>query len=201
MLLNDRYEYNPGTDLIGTGGFGKVFRAKDVVFNRMVALKVSTSENTVYNLIEEARKGMELRHKNLVSYYDAFVLKSISVTGENLETQVGVMELCSGDIAGLNWNELSEKQQITIAKGILSGLHFLHQAGIIHRDIKPANVLLAKEGNRIIPKLTDFGISKERGAKSASVSRVVGSFAYMAPEQFEKEKRIDYNTDLWAFGI
>ena len=203
MLLNQRYEYNHTTDLLGVGGFGRVYKAKDTLLNRQVALKIVSIEGHAlqYNLINEVQKSIDLSHGNIVRFYDAFVLKEETLTGDR-ETQVGVMEyIPHGDISQLDWNNLSQEQQKDILLQILDGLGYLHRNRIIHRDIKPSNILIKKEGERIIPKITDFGISKSQDAASVSVSRVIGSIPYMAPEQFDSKGRVSYNTDFWSLGI
>ena len=106
-----------------------------------------------------------------------------------------------GDISQLEWNNLPPDQQKDILLQILDGLGYLHRNKIIHRDIKPSNILIKKEGDRITPKITDFGISKSQDAASVSLSRVIGSIPYMAPEQFDSKGRLSYNTDFWSLGI
>ena len=204
MLLNNKYDYDPKTDLIGQGGFAKVFKARDIVLERDVALKIVTKTKTdKYSLVKEVQRAVLLVHPNLVRYFDAFVIKGTSLTGEEVESQVGVLEyLPFGDIGKLDWDALTLVQQKELLTGILKGLDYLHSEGIIHRDVKPSNILIKKKGDKYIPKLTDFGISKEStGTKSVSLSGVVGSYSYMAPEQFDKAARIDKRTDLWAFGV
>jgi len=206
MLLNNKYEYDPKTDLIGSGGFGKVFKAKDILLERVVALKMVTITDlsSKYNLIEEIKKTISLRHSNLVDYYDAFVIKGTSHTGEEIETQVGVMEYFpAGDLKKIVWSQLSHHQRTSIIEGILQGLSYLHENSIIHRDIKPSNILIYKSGDEIIPKISDFGISKIKSKDDSSilVTDIVGAIPYMAPEQLSKNEKSDYNVDLWAFGI
>ena len=204
MLLNNKYQYNPQTDLIGTGGFGRVYKAKDTLLDEEVALKMVTVEgvNIQYSLIDEVKKAFKLTHDNILRYNDVFSLNGTTPTGEKTETQVGVMEyIPDGDISQLDWNALSIEQQKDIIIQILNGLEYLHEHKIIHRDIKPSNILIKKENGRIIPKITDFGISKNRGDNSANNSKVIGSIPYMSPEQFINEGSIDYNTDFWSLGI
>ena len=204
MLLNNKYEYNPKTDLLGKGGFGRVYKGRNILLDKEVALKMVTIQGTVaeYSLVEEVKRAFELIHPNIIRYYDVFVLKDTTYTGEETETQVGVMEyLPYGDIGKQDWLALTPVQQKDILIQILGGLGYLHQNKIIHRDIKPSNILIKKEGERIIPKITDFGISKSQDAASVSVSRVIGSIPYMAPEQFESNGRASFNTDLWSLGI
>ncbi len=204
MLLNNKYEYNPQTDLLGVGGFGRVYKARDTLLDKDVALKMVNIEGAKaqYSLVAEIKKVFDLSHKNIIRYFDIFELITLTATGEEIKTQVGVMEyIPHGDISQLDWLSLSAEQQKDILLQILDGLHYLHQNRIIHRDIKPANILIKKEGNRIIPKITDFGISKAQDAESVSLSRVIGSIPYMAPEQFDSKGRVGYNTDFWSLGI
>ena len=204
MLLNNKYQYNPQTDLIGTGGFGRVYKAWDTLLEKDVALKMVTIESAKaqYNLVEEVKKAANLTHENIVRFNDVFVLKGSSLTGEETETQVGVMEyIPHGDISQLDWKALSLEQQKDIVLQILNGLEYLHEHKIIHRDIKPSNILIKRENGKIIPKITDFGISKTVDRGSGSVSRVIGSIPYIAPEQFDSNGKISYNTDFWSLGI
>ena len=204
MILNNKYSFDPKTDLLGVGGFGRVYKARNIILDKEVALKMVTVQgvSAQYSLIEEVKKTFGLEHPNIIRYYDVFVIEDTSSTGEETETQVGVMEyIPHGDISQLDWFSLSTGQQKDILLQIIKGLQYLHKNSIIHRDIKPANILIKKEGDRIIPKITDFGISKSKDAFSISVSRIIGSIPYMAPEQFDSKGRVGYNTDFWSLGI
>ena len=204
MLLNNKYEYNPKTDLVGSGGFGKVYKARDILLDREVALKIVTieGEKAAYSLVEEVKKVIHLSHPNTIRYYELFVIKGTNPVGEETETQVGVMEyIAGGHIDQLDWNSLSKNQQTDILFSLIDGLGYLHKNHIIHRDIKPSNILIKKEVGKLIPKITDFGISKQRGESSAVVSKVIGSIPYMAPEQFNSKGKIDFNSDLWSLGV
>ena len=109
MLLNNKYEYNPKTDLIETRGFGKVYKARDILLDREVALKIVTleGEKAAYSLVEEVKKVIHLSHPNTIRYYELFVIKGTNPVGEETETQVGVMEyIAGGHIDQLDWNSL-----------------------------------------------------------------------------------------------
>ncbi len=204
LLLNNKYQFDPKTDLLGEGGFSRVYKANDILLNRTVALKIANRSDfqSSYNYLEEIRKAIDFNHINVARYYDGFEYNEISF-GEKVTYQVGVMEyLPEGILTHEVFRKLIVPEKKKLVKGILEGLKYLHEEkNIIHRDIKPSNILLARIKGELVPKIADFGISKERGDKSTGISRIVGSFDYMAPEQFDKKKHIDFNTDLWAFGV
>ncbi len=205
MLLNNKYEYNPQTDLLGSGGFGNVFKAKDTVLNRDVALKLVDKNNLParYSLVAEMGRVIELQHSNLVRFYDAFIYKATDSMGRETEVQVGVMEyINNGDLTKFCGRPYDIPDLNTFLRGILEGLGYLHSKGIIHRDIKPANIMIKKEGNILIPKISDFGISKNISDAGSTVSGVVGSQAYMAPELLNNTSgKLSPSCDIWAFGI
>jgi len=221
--LFNRYEYNPQKDLLGKGAFAKVFKAYDQERNRYVALKFYQGDaNEKYDIIGEINRMEDIRHLNLVKYYDARSISHIGADGTETKQQVGIMEYANGGNLADWTNQLRQQtahlhsttqrhQHIAAAiqpltKGILNGLAFLHQHGILHRDIKPANILLHQEREQLIPKIADFGLSKETGSHAASSQGLKGTIEYMAPEQlyprkYAKEEGIKANADLWAFGI
>ncbi len=163
MLLNNKYQGGSQTNLIGIGGFGRVYKAWDTLLEKYVAIKMVTIEGAKiqYNLVEEVKKAATLTHENIVRFNDVFVLKGSSLTGEETETQVGVMEyIPDGDVSHLDWLSLSIAEQKDVILQILNGLEYLHKHKIIYRDIKPSNILIKRENGKIIPKMTDFGISK-----------------------------------------
>ncbi|MBL7788184.1 MAG: serine/threonine protein kinase [Chitinophagales bacterium] len=208
ITVQKTYEFHPESDLIGRGGFGTVYRALDRNLNMQVALKkYSGNLPAKYSLFEEIKRVIRLNHPNLVRYYDAFELNEASAFGDKI--QVGILELVNGgDLTAF----LAKKPNVAILSeivlGIMSGLQYLHQQQIIHRDLKPENILLQYEGNDIIPKIADFGISKalKDTSSSSNSSLVIGSIEYMAPEQFNAQRfavngQINTNLDIWALGI
>ncbi len=93
MNFQERYKYNADTDLIGKGGFSRVFKAEDITLNRFVALKVySTSTSEKYDLVSEIRKVISFEHPNLCRYYDVAFLEGKTPMGETEKYQVGIME-------------------------------------------------------------------------------------------------------------
>ncbi|MEZ4884478.1 MAG: serine/threonine-protein kinase [Chitinophagales bacterium] len=206
ITVSKNYEFDPEKDLIGQGGFGKVYRARDTNLGMEVAIKKYAGNLPAkYSLFGEIKRAIHLNHPNLVRYYDAFELEDSSAFGDKI--QIGVLEFINGgDFTSL----LRTRPGFDVLRkafiGIMEGLKYLHAKGIIHRDLKPENILIQKEGGEIIPKIADFGISKviEDGGSGAS-SMIIGSIEYMAPEQFNvvrygKENQLHTNLDLWSLG-
>lgn len=204
MIIHDRYEYNPKTDLLGSGGFGRVYKAKDTFLDIDVALKIVNADDfpEQYGLIKEVKKGIMLSHHNLVRYLDAFELKGNNSFGEDLNWQVAVMEyIPGGELSSMAFKTLSYEEQQNLVLQILDGISYLHKEGIIHRDIKPSNILLLKRNNELIPKICDFGISKQISGKSSDLSHAIGTPSYVPPEYFENDKRISFASDFWSLGV
>ena len=205
MDFRSRYRYNTREDLIGKGGFAKVYKAFDSKLEMEVALKLYASEvSEKYDLISEIKKVVRLEHSNICRYFDYAVLSSTSGFGEEEELQVGVMEyLDGGDIRSYVKQHPQHLEKLFV--DVLQGLSYLHQHRIIHRDLKPANILIRNTATGPVAKITDFGISKNMGSSSTKSSELLGTIEYMAPEQFNPSKygiggSISYNLDLWSFG-
>lgn len=209
MNFKARYKFDAEKDLIGKGGFARVFKAFDTVRNRTVALKFYHGiESDKYDIINEINRMDDIVHPNLIRYYDADIIEGMNAYGEKEKIQVGIMEYANaGDLSMLFKHQQSPELIKNIVMDILKGLQFLHMNNIIHRDLKPKNILLSKTGNDLVAKIADFGISKRMGMDdSTASSQLLGSVEYMAPEQFAPavygyDGKIDTNTDLWSFGI
>lgn len=209
ITVTKTYQFDPTTDLIGKGGFGRVYRATDTNLNMQVAIKkYSGNLPTKYSLFEEIKRVIHLSHPNLVRYFDAFELHESSSFGDKI--QVGVLEFVNGgDLSVMLRNGKNTDPELLkeIVIGVMSGLQYLHTQGIIHRDLKPENILLQQNGNQITPKIGDFGISKVLSdSSSGNSSLVIGSIEYMAPEQFNlsrygKDGKLQTNLDLWSLGV
>ena len=206
MDFKERYQYNPKTDLLGKGGFARVFKAYDQILHRYVALKVFSVEvSGKYDLVSEIRKVITLENANLCRYYDVAFIEGVTVMGEEEKLQVGIMEyLDGGDLK--SYCQRHPHQQQKLLTDVLKGLSFLHKRGIIHRDLKPANILIKNTEDGPVAKITDFGISKDVGGSHTSSSLLMGTIEYMAPEQFSPAKygiggKIGTNLDLWSFGL
>ncbi len=209
MKLQSRYEYDPKLDLLGTGGFARVYRARDTLLDRQVALKVyKGSGPNNYSVLSEIKRAIQLEHPNLLRYYDVVLLEKDDGLGETEQLQIGVMEYANGgDLKAYARAHPGSAMLIKLLKQVLLGLEYLHGKGIIHRDLKAANILLVLDDKgEPTAKISDFGISKDMGAGQQSSSMMVGTIEYMAPEQFSPAKygidgKVGTNVDLWAFGV
>jgi serine/threonine protein kinase len=199
-----RYKYNPSTDCIGEGGFGKVYKAYDTHLDKWVAIKVAE----VKPGLEQVRLKKEVEivsklptHPNIANYEACYTFSSF--TGEYDFAVLQYYE--EGNLQQLiDSRKLNQTQKETLLRQILEGVGFLHNQGIIHRDLKPQNILIAKRNDEYIPKITDFGISKKLDINKSSVFTNslagAGTMAYASPEQL-LGKTIKKNTDLWSFGV
>ncbi|MBQ8493384.1 MAG: protein kinase [Alistipes sp.] len=197
-----RFEYNPVSDLLGEGGFGRVYKAYDRYEHEYVALKIQSVDphHPDIRLRNEVDKVQQHLHKNIARYKGCYTF-----TDYRGETDIAVMKYYpDGSLDKLMAKiNLTSEQIYSILTEILEGVDYLHSVGIIHRDLKPQNVLIVEHGGQYSPLITDFGISKQLGdGESSAVSNSVlgGTRAYASPEQL-KETTIRKNTDLWSFGV
>ena len=179
------------------GGMSHVYRARDTVIGRPVAVKILTGaasqdEEAKARFLTEARTAGNLTHENVISIYDF-----------GCDEEHGlfmVMEFLQGeDLRGAirNGHTGDLKKKLGIAVQIARALEFVHQAKIIHRDIKPENVHINTAG---VVKLMDFGIAKLEDLSVTRAGYILGTPYYMAPEQVRGEK-INELVDVYAFGI
>lgn len=210
IILFNRYEYLPITDLIGKGGFSRVYRAYDKKLSRWVALKIYKTNDLSdrYSPFAEIKRVINLDHGNICRYLDIEEMENVNPFGENEKIQVCVMELLdSGNIAEYYKAHPDPDILKKLLQDILNGLSYLHKKGIIHRDIKPANILIKEGIEGPVAKITDFGISKASDSVSNnSSSALIVSIPFMAPEQFNVKKygineKISFNLDLWSLGV
>ena len=176
-MIAGRYEI---VEKIGSGGMGVVWKAKDKILDRHVALKIlrpemSEDQAFVQRFRQEAKAAASLSHSNIVNIYDV---------GQDRGLHYIVMELVEGQTLRDKLNEagrLSVDEAVNIAIQICLGLAHAHACGIIHRDIKPQNILITNTGQ---VKVADFGIARALGsASNTGKSIVVGSASYLSPEQ------------------
>ena len=201
--------------LIGTGGMGEVYKARDTRLDRTVAIKVMPAafagDSQHRGRFEREAKAISgLSHPHICALYD--VGETNPSAGSAPAALFLVMEHLDGETlaARLEKGSLPLDQALAIATEIADALAAAHRQGVVHRDLKPANVMLTRTG----AKLLDFGLAKLTGhgeqpaaAQLASASRptittegtIVGTLQYMAPEQLEG-KPADARTDLFAFG-
>jgi serine/threonine protein kinase len=199
-----RYKYNYEADLLGEGGFGEVFKAYDTYRDRWIAIKVSKvrPELEAVRLRKEVEMVSRLSaHPNIAFYEDCYTFREMSG-----EYDFGILQYYEhGNLQQLLQREkLTDGQKHSLLRQILAGILFLHTNGIIHRDLKPQNILIVKRDSEYIPKITDFGISKQLDINRSSVVNNslagAGTLAYSSPEQLG-DREIRKNTDLWSFGV
>jgi eukaryotic-like serine/threonine-protein kinase len=193
---------------LGAGGMGVVWSAVNVAVSREVALKLilGSSEDLAHRLLREARACGSLRHRNIVEVYD------VDRTAEGAPFLV--MELLTGETLSellKRQRRLDPAQAAGFARDVALALVAAHAAGIIHRDLKPANVFLHEEAGadeRLVKigKVLDFGVSKNNGAEApdglvTQTGALLGSPAYMSPEQARGSRDIDHRSDIWSLGV
>ena len=199
-ILQGRYRLGP---VIGSGGASTVYRARDLLIGRDVAIKVfSTSAATEEHVRAqegEARMLGGLNHPALVALLDA----GVDVTDAVAPRMYLIMEYVPGsDLRRrLRQGALGDFEVEYLAWDLLSALEYIHERGIIHRDLKPANVLLTPTQNRPDRgKLADFGIAVLTGAAEEPSAETTGTAAYLSPEQVEGSP-LGPETDVYSLGL
>src|SRR5882672_10008215 len=187
-------------ELLGRGGMGVVYKARQPALDRMVALKIlplklALDPDFQNRFIREAKALGSLSHPNIVAVYDfgaegGFFFFAMEFTdGTNLR-QI------------LRDRKLTPEQGLKIVPQICDALEYAHGEGVVHRDIKPENILLDKRGR---VKIADFGLAKLVGADApvnlTMTNMVMGTPHYMAPEQVENPKSVDHRADIYAIGV
>ena len=191
-FIEDRYEV---IARIGAGGMSDVYKAKDHVLGRNVAIKVlkqefSEDSNFLSKFRAEAQSAAGLEHPNIVNIYD-------------VGSEAGMYYIVMEYIAGMTLKtyiekkgSLNYKETISIAIQVGRGIEAAHKNGIVHRDIKPQNIMISNDGK---VKVTDFGIA--RAASNNTIhSDVMGSVHYTSPEQ-ARNGFVDYKSDIYSLGI
>jgi eukaryotic-like serine/threonine-protein kinase len=181
---------------LGRGAMGVVYRARDPIINRLVALKTITTgvaddPAMLERFYREAQSAGGLQHPNIVTIYDmgqAGELPYIAmelVEGENLEQVIARRSV------------LPITLKLVYAMQACRAFDFAHKRGIVHRDIKPGNVMVSKDGT---VKVVDFGIARVLETSRTQTGMLIGTFAYMSPEQYHGE-HADERSDIWSFGV
>ena len=200
--FSKRYVYDASTDELGGGGFAHVYKAWDNEEECFVALKIQPVDSRYpdLRLKNEVDRAASLRHPNIARYKACYTFSTFDGNKD-----IAVMSYYEhGSLDKLLCSQrLTDAEREDILEQILAGVDYLHSQGIIHRDLKPQNILVLHHGGRYVPKITDFGISKQLadGESSAVHNSILGgTYSYASPEQL-KETTIRKNTDLWSFGV
>jgi serine/threonine protein kinase len=188
-------------ELLGKGGMGAVYKARQPGLDRLVAVKIlppEVSQDPAFaeRFTREARALAMLNHPNIVGIYDSgkaggyyyFVMEYLD--GVNLRQ-------------AMRAGELKSAEALKIVPQICEALQFAHDEGIVHRDIKPENILLDKKGR---VKIADFGLAKLLGKTAPDIAltgtqQVMGTMHYMAPEQLEGSRDVDHRADIYSLGV
>jgi len=181
---------------IGRGAMGAVYKARDPLIGRLVALKtitsgVSSQPNSLERFYQEARSAGALQHPNIVTIYEL---------GQDNNTPFIAMEY----IEGGSLDQLIEQKQalpLSLKLGyivrVCEALSYAHRHNVIHRDVKPANIMVTKDG---VVKVVDFGIARLTDMSLTQPNMMIGSRAYMSPQLYKGE-RADARADIWAVGV
>ncbi len=200
--LNQRFPQLDVLQLVGRGGMGAIYRARQTSLDREVALKLIAREVAqepafVERFEREAKALAKLSHPNIVTVYD------FGYTEDAMAYLI--MEFIDGMTLrdAINARNISAGESIEVAIGICRALEYAHSRGVIHRDIKPENILLSEDGAL---KVVDFGIAKIvddhfRPPTLTATRQVLGSLHYLAPEQIESPDKADHRIDLYALGV
>jgi predicted Ser/Thr protein kinase/lysylphosphatidylglycerol synthetase-like protein (DUF2156 family) len=188
-------------EILGRGGMGVVYKARQVQLDRLVALKIlppvdALSPDFVARFTREARALAKLNHPNIVNVHDF---------GETGGLYYIVMEY----VEGANLRQLFEARKLSPAEAlaiipkICDALEYAHEEGLVHRDIKPENLLIDKKGR---VKIADFGLAKLLRREPLDMTltlsgMALGTLRYMAPEQMDKPESVDHRADLYSLGV
>ena len=200
------------TQKLGEGGMGSVYLAEHPTIGKKVALKVlhaefSTNPEVAERFFTEAKAVNAIGHPNIVDIVDYGVIQT-GPTGSNRLVYF-IMEYLSGVTLShviRTESPLPPERALTIALQVADALAASHKCNIVHRDLKPDNIILMSRGReRDVVKLLDFGIAKltndSRGSSRTRTGLVLGTPAYMSPEQCEGRATVDHRTDIYALGI
>lgn len=189
-------------ELLGQGGMGAVYKARQKQLDRVVALKIlppEVGQDTAFTerFMREARSMAKLNNPRIVSVFD------FGQTQEDL--YYFIMEFVDGtDLRHvIQAGGLSAKEALALIPQICEALQFAHEEGIVHRDIKPENILIDKKGR---VKISDFGLAKllDKPATANTLTaagHTMGTPHYMAPEQIEHPGQVDHRADIYSLGV
>ncbi len=188
-------------ELIGAGGMGAVYKARQEGLDRVVAIKILPEEfghdvKFALRFTREARTLAKLNHPNIVALYEF---------GNVADTYYFLMEYIEGSTLRdvVKARELTPEHALKIVPYLCDALQYAHDKGVVHRDIKPDNILMSVDGS---VKIADFGLSRILGNESQQYSltgthQVMGTPRYMAPEQLECTHSVDHRADIYSLGV
>ncbi len=188
-------------EVIGAGGMGVVYRARQRSLDRFVALKIvkpdlSSDPAFVERFSREARAMARLSHPNIVSVYD-------------FGTTDGMCFLIMEFVDGLNLRQIHSSKKLrphdalSLIPRICDALQYAHDQNVVHRDIKPENILITEQGE---PKIADFGLAKLIGEENSLMGltetrQALGTPRYLAPEQMDQPLEVDHRADIFSLGV
>lgn len=189
---------------IGHGATAEVYRAQNLLTGRVVALKfldahLAQEKVALHRFLREARAAARVKHPNVVDILDVG------------QAEDNVPYIVQDYLEGAELREhvaskgghLTTRKALAILRPIAEALAVAHELGVVHRDVTPGNIFIAIEQGKAVPKLLDFGISRIStfDATPSMSGALVGTPAYMAPEQLHAPEKIGPTTDVWAFGV
>ena len=190
LLAWDRYEV---FEVLGQGGMAKVYRARDRKLNRMVALKFIREEHQGSGrlLTLEAQLQASLDHENIVKVYETGTFDGLPFIAMQLVQGETLDRVCTNDL----------RARVGLLVQIALALDAAHRQGMVHRDLKPTNIMVEAVDGRLKPYLMDFGLARLTNvAGQTRATSIVGTLAYMSPEQAEGNCPLDIRTDVHGLG-
>jgi serine/threonine-protein kinase len=192
--------------LLGSGGMGEVYRARNITIGRACAIKLlhgehAASPHVVERFLREAKAANRVRHPHVVEVLD--------IDTDAAGVPFIVQELLEGDdLAKLieRVGVVPPEVAVTLLLPVVHAVGAAHEAGVVHRDLKPENVFLSRIEGVVVPKVVDFGIAKvlepePKSVRLTSTHVIMGSPAYMSPEQIQAPQDVDARSDIWQLGV
>jgi serine/threonine-protein kinase len=187
---------------LGQGAMGEVYKAKDPLLDRDVALKMVTpallrGKDSLSRFQREARAAARLTHPNIVTIFE---VGEVEEPGQDEATRYIAMEYVEGEDLGPAIHDperFTLEQKVRMVVDVCRGLHFAHKGGVVHRDVKPANIRVTPD--RIV-KILDFGIARFGDSDLTQTGVVLGTPSYISPELLQGAK-VDHRADMWAVGV
>jgi serine/threonine protein kinase len=205
VVIEGRYEYDPIGDCIGQGSLSQVFRARDRLLNRIVALKIySVSGRNRKTVLDRLREAIRFEHGNVLCYHDILILERSDALGDVQDLQIAIMEYANAGNLGEFVRRYPNSPELPrLLREVLHGLEYLNSLGVMHRDLKGHRILLVEQNGALNAKIIPPGCDPTdlEGFEEIDVS-----FDYAAPEeidprQFGIDGTVQPNVDLWSFGV